>query len=184
MATIFHWHGLLSIRLRRAAGEDVSRTHLVGACDDAGKLALLLALALDHGLYDARMVRAQIDEAMGDASLPNGLEKGERCCVHGGRRRTEGSFTVWRGRNPAVGAMYCRSSSMDAVGRSEYTPECNPSTTAVVAEFGKKRLSSVPAGHGTLFIKGRRSKVGAAVWCRGGRAAAAVIGPVRHCRQL
>lgn len=60
------------------------QTYLIGTCDDARKLALGFSLAFDHSFDDAGMVRPQIDEAMGDASLPNGLEKGKGCSVHVG----------------------------------------------------------------------------------------------------
>jgi hypothetical protein len=55
--------------------------YLVRTCHDLRKFALLLVLALDNGLDDGGMVGAQVDEDVPDASLPKGLEEGERCCV-------------------------------------------------------------------------------------------------------
>ena len=49
--------------------ESGGMTHLVRTGDDFRKLALLLLLALDHGFQDAGMVRAKVDEAVGDAGL-------------------------------------------------------------------------------------------------------------------
>jgi hypothetical protein len=57
-------------------------TNLIGTGDNLGKFALGLTLALDHGLDDAGMVGTQVDKAMGDAGLPDGLEKGKRRCIH------------------------------------------------------------------------------------------------------
>jgi hypothetical protein len=50
------------------------REYLVGAGDDVGELAVLLRLAFDHGFDDARVVGAQVDEAVPDASLTNALD--------------------------------------------------------------------------------------------------------------
>ena len=55
--------------------------HLVRTCDDLGKLALLFILAFDDGFDDGWVVASQVDKAMRDAGLPDGLEKGEGCCV-------------------------------------------------------------------------------------------------------
>lgn len=64
-----------------------SSTHLVGARDDAREL-VRLALPLYHCLDNTGMVRSQVDEAMGDAGLPDSLEEGERRGIHlGGVRR-------------------------------------------------------------------------------------------------
>lgn len=46
-------------------------THLVGTGDDLGELIRLLFLAFDHGLEDGGVIRAEVDEAMGDAGLQN-----------------------------------------------------------------------------------------------------------------
>lgn len=43
--------------------------YLVGTGDNGGKLAIVLLLALDHGLEERRMVRTQVDEDMGYTSL-------------------------------------------------------------------------------------------------------------------
>lgn len=43
--------------------------YLVGTGDNSGKLAIVLLLALDHGLEERRMVRTQVDEDMGYTSL-------------------------------------------------------------------------------------------------------------------
>jgi hypothetical protein len=58
-------------------GGKVVSTHLIGAGDDPGELALLLALTLHHGFDDTGMVGAQIDEAMGYPGIPKGLEEGK-----------------------------------------------------------------------------------------------------------
>jgi len=50
-------------------------TNLVWACDDSRKVLVTLLLSFSHGLEDARVVRAQVDEAVSDASLPKGLEQ-------------------------------------------------------------------------------------------------------------
>ena len=42
---------------------------------------MILILAFDNGLDDARVITAQVDEDIGDAIFPKGLEEGERCCV-------------------------------------------------------------------------------------------------------
>lgn len=43
--------------------------YLVGTGDNGGKLAIVLLLALGHGLEEGRMVRPQVDEDMGYTSL-------------------------------------------------------------------------------------------------------------------
>lgn len=43
--------------------------YLVGTGDDGGKLVFLLVLALDHGLENGWVVRSQVDEDIGHASL-------------------------------------------------------------------------------------------------------------------
>jgi hypothetical protein len=43
--------------------------HLIGTGNDSWKLPSLLLLAFYHRLQDRRMVRAKIDEAMGDPCL-------------------------------------------------------------------------------------------------------------------
>ena len=55
--------------------------YLVGTRDDLWKLTLLLILALDDSLYNARVIAAQIDEDVGDAIFPQCLKKGKRCCI-------------------------------------------------------------------------------------------------------
>lgn len=59
-------------------------TYLIGTSNHLGKLVLLLALALDHGLDDAGVVRAEVDEAVRHTRLPQCLEKGKRRRVHVG----------------------------------------------------------------------------------------------------
>src|SRR5690242_16959352 len=70
--------------------------YLVGTRDDAWELPLLLPLALDHGLDDARVVGPEVDEAVRHAGLPDGLEQGKGCRVHAGRGgRGEGPLAVF-----------------------------------------------------------------------------------------
>lgn len=45
------------------------RIYLVWTCYDAGKLAFLFILALDHCLYYRGVIRTKIDKAVGDAGL-------------------------------------------------------------------------------------------------------------------
>lgn len=55
----------------------VRNSYLVGTCYDSRELALLFACALDHRLDDAWVVRTEVDEAMGDAGLPERLKEGK-----------------------------------------------------------------------------------------------------------
>lgn len=54
------------------------RDHFIRACDDAGKLVRHFLVAVDHRLQHAWMIRAQIDEAVLDPGLDQGLKEGER----------------------------------------------------------------------------------------------------------
>lgn len=56
--------------------------YLIGASDNLGKLGALLVLALDNGFDDAGVIGAEVDEAMGDAGLPEGLEEGKGRGIH------------------------------------------------------------------------------------------------------
>ena len=51
-------------------GKGRNETYLVGTGDDTGEGTLLLPLAQDHGLDDAGVVGAQVDETMRHASSP------------------------------------------------------------------------------------------------------------------
>ena len=50
--------------------------HFVGACYDAGELALLLNLAFGNGFDDGGMVGAKVDEAVGHTQFPKRLKEG------------------------------------------------------------------------------------------------------------
>ena len=52
--------------------------YLIGTGDDIWEIAFSFCLALDNGLDDARMVGPEIDEAMGDTGLPEGVKEAER----------------------------------------------------------------------------------------------------------
>lgn len=56
--------------------------YLIWTCDDLWELPFLLILTLHYSFNDARMIRAQIHEAVSDSSFPDGLEKGKRCSIH------------------------------------------------------------------------------------------------------
>lgn len=58
------------------------RTYFVGTGDYAGEFVSVFALTFDHGLDEAGVVGAQIDKAVSNAGIPEGLEKGARRCVH------------------------------------------------------------------------------------------------------
>jgi hypothetical protein len=55
--------------------------YLIGTCDDLGKLALLLILALHYGFDDGRVIAAEVDEDVGDAIFPQSLKESKGCCV-------------------------------------------------------------------------------------------------------
>lgn len=55
--------------------------YLIWACDYLWELTFLLILAFDDGFDNGGVIRAQIDEAVRNAGLPNGLEESEGCCV-------------------------------------------------------------------------------------------------------
>lgn len=59
-------------------------TNLIRASDDARKLVVSLLLALSHCLDYAGMIGAEVDEAMGDSRLPEGLEESRRGGIHAG----------------------------------------------------------------------------------------------------
>ncbi len=59
------------------------RTYFVRTGDYAREFVSVFALAFDHGLDEAGVVGDQIDKAVSNAGIPDGLEKGARRCVHG-----------------------------------------------------------------------------------------------------
>lgn len=61
------------------------KTCLGGTGDDAWEFARGIALTLDYSLHDAGVVRAQVDEAVGDTGVRDGLEEGRRRRIHGGQ---------------------------------------------------------------------------------------------------
>jgi hypothetical protein len=55
--------------------------YLIRTGDDLGELALLLNLAFDNGFNDGRVVAPKVHKDVGDAILPQCLEKGEGCSI-------------------------------------------------------------------------------------------------------
>jgi len=69
-----------ALAMRPREGQD-QMAHLVRTSDDLWELPFLFILAFDDGFHYAGVVGAQVHEAVRDACFPDGLEKGEGCCV-------------------------------------------------------------------------------------------------------